>query len=188
MIVSVMDSPEQPILGFKILCLGSTRAGKTLLIRQFSETNGSLPESSPEVSNGSGRRQYSVDNLVFSVQFWELSGGGGYLNELRDAFYSHTDGLLFVFDLSSRESFFQCSAWVDEAKKQGLDLSAAVICGNKIDLQRAIRRDEADAFAKQLSIPYFETDAINGRNVTDPFIELIRMVIAKRRYCWPDMD
>ncbi|KAH0793053.1 small GTP-binding protein [Histomonas meleagridis] len=110
-----------------------------------------------------------------------MSGDDSYF-EVRNEFYSDTDGFLIVFDISSRDSFNQIGRWIDEAKKYGADLSSAVLCGNKSDSPKAsVSIEEANAYAKKLGIQFFETSAKSGKNVSETFYHLFSLVLAKMK-------
>jgi hypothetical protein len=55
-----------------------------------------------------------------------------------------------------------------------------VICGNKTDVgKRVITEEEAQKFADSAGIPYFETTAKEGINVTEMFHALFAQVVKK---------
>jgi DnaJ family protein C protein 27 len=169
----------KPTPKIKIVSLGESRVGKSCLIKRFCEGNRFVPQYIPTIGIDYGARQFSVDNVQFYAHFWDMSGDDSYF-EVRNEFYGDTNGFLLVFDLASRDSFTQLGRWVDEAKRYGADLSVAVLCGNKGDSPKlTVGNDEAQAFAKKLSIPYFDTSAKSGKNVAEAFTQLFRLVMTK---------
>jgi DnaJ family protein C protein 27 len=169
----------KPTPKIKIVSLGESRVGKSCLIKRFCEGNRFVPQYIPTIGIDYGARQFSVENVQFYAHFWDMSGDDSYF-EVRNEFYGDTDGFLLVFDLSSRDSFTQLGRWIDEAKRYGADLSVAVLCGNKQDSAKlTVSSDEAQAFAKKLNIPYFDTSAKSGKNVAEAFTQLFRLVMAK---------
>jgi small GTP-binding protein len=169
----------KPVPKIKIVSLGESRVGKSCLIKRFCEGNRFVPQYIPTIGIDYGARQFSVDNIQFYAHFWDMSGDDSYF-EVRNEFYGDTDGFLIVFDLSTRDSFTQLGRWIDEAKRYGADVSVAVLCGNKQDSGKLlVSNDEANAFAKKLGIPYFDTSAKSGKNVAEAFTQLFRIVLAK---------
>lgn len=168
-----------PIPKIKIVSLGESRVGKSCLIKRFCEGSRFVSQYIPTIGIDYGARQFDVDNTHFYAHFWDMSGDDSYF-EVRNEFYNDTDGFLIVFDMSSRESFNQIGRWIDEAKKYGADLSAAVLCGNKCDNPKlAVTAQEGNELAKKLGIPFFETSAKSGKNVPDAFSQLFRSVMKK---------
>lgn len=168
----------RPIPKIKIVSLGESRVGKSCLIKRFCEGNRFVSQYIPTIGIDYGARQFAVDNVNFYAHFWDMSGDDSYF-EVRNEFYGDTDGFLMVFDMSSRDSFNQLNRWVEEAKRYGADLSVSVLCGNKADSPKiVVSNDEAQAFAKKLGIPYYDTSAKSGKNVAEAFTHLFRLVLA----------
>lgn len=163
----------------KIVSLGESRVGKSCLIKRFCEGSRFVSQYIPTIGIDYGARQFEVDNIHFYAHFWDMSGDDSYF-EVRNEFYGDTDGFLVVFDMSNRESFNQVSRWIEEAKKYGADLSAAVLCGNKCDSSKlAVTIQEGSDMAKKLGMPFFETSAKSGKNVSEAFTQLFRTVLQK---------
>lgn len=55
---------------------------------------------------------------------------------LGTAYYRGSDGVMFVFDLTSRESFEKLDHWIQEYQTHAPDTEPAVLCGNKSDLSK----------------------------------------------------
>lgn len=170
-----------PIPKIKIVTIGESRVGKSCLVKRFSEGSRFFSQYIPTIGIDYGAKQFTVDGTQFYTHFWDMSGDESYL-EVRNEFYGDTDGFLIVFDLSSRDSFNQLPRWIEEARKYGGDLTAAVLCGNKADAQKiVVTPEEAAEFARSLNIKYFETSAKSGKNVTEAFTQLFRDVFTKLR-------
>ncbi|EAY09173.1 small GTP-binding protein, putative [Trichomonas vaginalis G3] len=169
----------QPIPKVKIVSLGETRVGKSCLIKRFCEGNRFVTQYIPTIGIDYGARQFTVDNTSFYVHFWDMSGDDSYF-EVRNEFYGDTDGFLLVFDMTARETFTQLPRWLEEAKKYGADLSCIVLCGNKCDGSKlAVSTQEAADFAKKNGMPFFDTSAKSGKNISEAFTQLFRTVLAK---------
>lgn len=169
----------QPIPKVKIVSLGETRVGKSCLIKRFCEGNRFVTQYIPTIGIDYGARQFTVDNTNFYVHFWDMSGDDSYF-EVRNEFYGDTDGFIIVFDMTSRETFLQLPRWLEEARKYGADLSAVVLCGNKSDgAKLAVSTQEANDFARKNGMPFFDTSAKSGKNISEAFTTLFRSVLAK---------
>lgn len=60
-----------------------------------------------------------------------------------------------------------------------------VLCGNKSDLeeQRMVKEEEAKELAEKYGIPYFETSAANGTNVSKAIETLLDLIMKRMERC-----
>lgn len=60
-----------------------------------------------------------------------------------------------------------------------------VLCGNKSDLedQRVVKEEEARGLAEKYGIPYFETSAANGTNVSLAIETLLDLIMKRMERC-----
>ena len=78
------------------------------------------------------------------VDFFDLSGDAAY-SEVRNEFYSNVDGVLLVFDVTSRQSFESLDSWLNKLRKYGISTenTTLVLVGNKADkYPREIKEQE----------------------------------------------
>lgn len=66
--------------------------------------------------------------------------------------------------------------WLGEIKKNGNEGVPKIIVGNKCDLedQRIVSTEEGSRFAQEKNIPFIETSAKDGKNVTELFEKMAR--------------
>lgn len=112
------------------------------------------------------------------VNFWDLSGHDEFF-EIRNEFFKDTQGILLVYDASSRESFEDLDKWLAESTKYGANSKEipTVLCCNKIDKKRLISEDEGRKYANARGLTYFETSAATGSNVNEMFDYLFQSVL-----------
>ncbi|KAI9360075.1 P-loop containing nucleoside triphosphate hydrolase protein [Zopfochytrium polystomum] len=92
--------------------------------------------------------------------------------------YRRADGVVFVFDTTSRASLDRLSVHVQELAQHAAGDVRKVLVGSKADLEeREVAREEAQDYADRLNIPYFEVSAKTGENVDQPFITLVEMIV-----------
>ena len=70
-----------------------------------------------------------------------------------------------------QSSLDKAKAWVKELQRQAPETMIIALAGNKSDLsaQRAIETAEAEAYAKEAGLLFFETSAKSGENVKELF-------------------
>lgn len=95
----------------KILLLGESAVGKTSLFRKYigESTDRVTPTIGVEykqkiIEQGEGR--------IMKVQLWDTAGTERY-RTITPVYYRNVDGVLLVFDLTSKESFRNIQYWVD---------------------------------------------------------------------------
>ena len=82
--------------------------------------------------------------------------------------------------MNSRQSFEALGFWRKEATALGAGGAQFVLCGNKSDVgKRVVSADEGQKFAALHGLPYFETTAKDGDNVTEMFHALFARVVEK---------
>lgn len=84
-----------------------------------------------------------------------------------------TSPSLYLLPLPSnpQSSLDKAKAWVKELQRQAPEAIIIALAGNKSDLsaQRAIDTAEAEAYAKEAGLLFFETSAKSGENVKELF-------------------
>ena len=169
-----------PIQKAKILILGECKVGKSSLVRKYTGCK-FLNQYVPTIGIDYAQKQVDIDGTPILVHFWDLSGDDSYF-EVRNEFYSDSDGFLLVFDLTDRNSYNQLGRWIEEGRRYGADFSSGIICGNKSDLSKiVISNEEANTFAKRLGMYYFDVSAKNGQKVEEACQKLLQVIQNKMK-------
>lgn len=88
-------------------------------------------------------------------------------------------GAILVFDITNKKSFQAINNWLEDIRNYGPESIQIVIVGNKLDksYQRDVSFEEANIFCQKNNLKYFEVSALNGKNVTDIFENLSKLII-----------
>ena len=79
----------------------------------------------------------------------------------------NSQGVILVYDVTSRTSFDDLKTWIDGIK-DATDKVNVILFGNKCDMKkRQVSEEEAKKFAKDNKIPYIETSAKLNINITE---------------------
>ena len=144
----------------KILTLGDTTVGKTSIILRF--TKEKYTENRLATIGVDFKSQImQIENNRVKVLIWDTAGQERFKN-IASQYYNGGDGAILVFDITNKNSFERISYWLNELnQKKDLNEMALVLVGNKKDLNqnREISFEQADLFAKENNIKYFETSA-----------------------------
>lgn len=121
---------------------------------------------------------------VIKLQIWDIAGQKRY-DQVGSILFDRSDGGIFMFDISNRESMANLHGWLTTYYEYA-GVGVVILVGNKTDLRENpangnfVSKDEAEAFAQKLSaefkrpIPYLETSAKTGNNVQETFETLVR--------------
>ena len=138
-----------------LVIIGQTNVGKTCLVNRFIKDTFTTTVST--VGMDFQKTVMEFDGVKASIRIWDTAGMERYASITKSC-YTRADGVLIVFDLTSRASFNSLDLFIDKVKKFSPKNSIVIICGNKTDLhdQRVIEEQEAIDFAKANGMPYYE--------------------------------
>lgn len=103
-------------------------------------------------------------------------------------YYRDAAGVIIVYDVTNRETFSRVCRWIDEIKKYCDDNVVKVLVGNKADVisaedssaQKVISTEQAEQYAQEMNIPFFETSAKDNKNVDILFHTITRLALEQR--------
>ncbi|XP_012945898.2 ras-related protein Rab-27A [Aplysia californica] len=188
----------------KFLALGDSGVGKTSLLYQYTDHsfNGKFISTvgidfrekrvvhRVPGSDGSIGRSHRVH-----LQLWDTAGQERF-RSLTTAFFRDAMGFLLLFDLTNEDSLLNTRNWLTQLQTHAYcENPDVVLCGNKSDLEdhRRVSEDRARDMAEKFGLPYFETSAATGQNVSKAVDCLLDMVMSRMEQCvdqsqLPDVD
>lgn len=158
---------------YKVVLVGNANTGKTSLLNQYVYSKFQKMVPTTIGVEFSHKELGNETKLVL----WDTAGQerfqstSGYL-------YRGAHALMFVYDMTSRESFFALENWWRQYRSFGdLGNSVAILVGNKSDLrQTQVTSEEARAWAVGKGIYYMETSAKENKQVSEAFAMLVRQL------------
>ena len=167
---SKYEMPKPPTVFFKIISVGNQESGKSCLIKRYCEGR-FVKRYISTIGIDYGVKKLDLLDHKVCINFFDLSGNDEY-KMIRTEFYKDASGIIMVFDVDNRDSYISLVHWEEEMKRYGIDMSRVkvVVCGNKCDSKgREVKEQEASRWAKQRNWDYFETSALDGKNVQESF-------------------
>ncbi len=172
---------------FKVCLLGDPAVGKTTLKKRFLGRT-VTGEYKTTVGVDFAIKYYLIqDKYYIKFQIWDIAGQETY-STLRASFYKGAKGILMVFDISRAETFQSIPNWLQQLWQLEGPLPMILI-GNKADLREQglglVSIEQARTYATMLSqtigfyVPYIETSALTGHQVSRAFEELALSIIRK---------
>ena len=165
-----------PTYLLKIVTVGAASVGKTSIIIRYS--TGTFREHySPTLGVGFAYKKMEVDENNVNLQIWDL-GSQDFLERTRANYYLGAQGVIFMYDVTSWESFYEVLEWKNEVDRN-LDDYSAILVANKTDLimDRVVSLEEGERVSNQLGIPHLEVSVRLDKNVNDTFEAISRNII-----------
>ena len=162
----------------KILLVGDSGVGKSSLLARF--ISDSFDEQSPTVGVDFKLKHVDVDGTRLKLTVWDTAGQERF-RTLTSSYYRGAHGVVFVYDVTSRESFENArETWRKEVEMYGtIANSVKIVIGNKIDREdeRTVARKEGVAFAKEYGCLFLECSAKTKVRVAEAFDELVKGIL-----------
>jgi len=101
---------------------------------------------------------------------WDTAGQEKF-KTITSAYYKGSQGIILVFDLCDRKSFQDVQNWIAESEKYSNLEPVKILVGNKSDLvsERQVSKEEAQRFAENEGMTYYEASAKTKKNVETIF-------------------
>ena len=166
-------------ISLKILLIGDSFVGKTSLLLKYCD--GQFPEAHMATIGVEFKDKIiNVGKWKVRLQIWDTSGQERF-RSITQNFYRNADGILFVYDVTNRESFSHIKDWLMDSQVEDSDIKR-ILVGNKIDLEdkRAIDAEKMNSFAESKKMKCFETSAKSGENVENIFKEISLLILENK--------
>ena len=171
---------NKPELKFKILIIGNTAVGKTSMLLKYTENR--FPETYIATIGVEFKvKIIETDKYKIQLNIWDTAGQERF-KSLTKSFYNHTNGIIYVYDITDYETFEGVKSWMNEAEPYGIHES--ILCGNKLDLadERKVKFDTLKEFGLKKKIEVLETSAKVGTNIDLAFKTLVDVIIKNKSH------
>lgn len=161
---------------FKIVTVGSAAVGKTSIIVRYM-TGRFRDYYAPTLGADFAIKDLQVDDRNVKLQIWDM-GSQDFLGKVRAAYYQGTRGVIYVYDLTRRDTFDQLWQWKKEvdAHTHGPKI---LIVANKADLanERQVTEEEGADLARKFFADYKEVSVKLNQGVDETFLEMGRQIL-----------
>ena len=163
----------------KVILVGETATGKTSLINtsiglEFKDKLESTQSSSIM------QKKITINGKAYTINLWDTIGQEQF-RSLTKIFMKGAKIVIFVYDITRRDTFEQLNFWLTNTKEVLGDKPILGIVGNKSDLyfNEEIKEEEAEEFAQKNNIPFQLTSAKTPKSFSDFLEKLVVKYIEK---------
>ena len=163
----------------QLLIIGDSTVGKTSILSRY--TNGEFnPHYLATVGLDFFKKDEIFNGKTIRIKIWDTAGQERY-KSLTQGYFRNAEGIMIVYDVTNSVSFENLKYWIQSIKTH-IDIDKgevpAIIIGNKIDIfEREVKKEDAEAFAKEQKFKYFETSAKNGNGINECIKFLVNTIL-----------
>lgn len=161
----------------RILLVGETGVGKTCLLCRFASDD-FVESHISTIGIDFKMKTMDIDGQVVKAQIWDTAGQERF-ESITKQFYRRAQGILLVFDICNRHSFEAIPKWLEHVKQYCKNNIVITLIGNKSDSanSRQVTYIEAQMFADNNHINFFEVSARNRNNIAKPFHDMCKGIL-----------
>ena len=161
----------------KYILLGDIDVGKSTIIEKYMN-NRFLQIYIPTI----GLTFYVNQMNKYDMYIWD-SGGQIQFKNIIAYYYQHSQGIIFVYNVNNRNSFYNIINWYKHMKKHiksNENEYCMILVGNKNDIKykRQVSYNEGKLLARDYNMLFIETNCKNG-NIDIIFNKLNKQILDK---------
>ena len=162
----------------KILLIGDSGVGKSCLLVRFVEDKFS-PSFITTIGIDFKIKTVDVNGQKVKLQLWDTAGQERF-RTITTAYYRGAMGIILVYDVTDERTFKNIQTWYNTVNEHASDDAQLLLVGNKSDMDaRVVSREQGEALAQELGVPFVESSAKDDSNVDEIFLTLAELIQKK---------
>jgi len=170
---------EKKVYNFKVILLGNSSVGKTSILERFTSQKFSQFQKCTINVEFKQKTVILDSHTCADLSIWDTAGEEKF-RSLTKNYYRDAQGILLLYDVNDRKTFLDLNKWIsdifDVCKR---DEICIIFVGNKIDLERNVKKEEALELAEKEGFPHFDASAKDGINIELIFEKLAEDMVEK---------
>eukprot|EP00347_Sterkiella_histriomuscorum_P005453 403356558 len=160
-----MDRPKT----LKVVLVGDEKTGKSSALRRYIKDSFSI-DIKQTIGGEFSSKSLDVNGKNIKLQIWDTAGQERYRG-ISKFYYRKANIIIFVYDITNRETFTNLQEFVNHAKECLDDNYILSVAGNKSDLikQRQTSFEEGMSYASEIGASFYEISALTGNSVDTLF-------------------
>ena len=156
-----------------LILIGESKVGKSCFLTRYYDNKFSN-NFMTSVGIDKGIKIIKIKDTTYKLILWDTAGQERF-RSLPEKYYQNADGVLLLFDVSNKKSFENVDIWVESIKKSVKSTTSkkVFLIGNKIDLERVVKKEEAIKKADDYGFKYFEASCKINMNLTEIMARMI---------------
>ena len=175
----VGNKEEDQSTKYNIILLGDPDVGKTSIFNRLSKD---IFSETYSTTVGCDTTTYYIKykNKKYQLIFRDTSGQERF-KAITKSYLRNLDGVLFIFDISNKETFEGSQSWYDLYKEQN-EKVVGLLIGNKCDKAPKVDEEEAKKFSKEYGFKkYFEISAKLDKQIKKAIVCLLEEIIKSKK-------
>lgn len=164
----------------KLLLVGDSGVGKSCLLLRFVEDKFN-PSFITTIGIDFKIRTIESKGKRIKLQVWDTAGQERF-RTITTAYYRGAMGIVLIYDVTDSRSFESVENWFLTVTQHANEDAQIFLVGNKCDddVNRQVSKEEGQALAAKLNIPFLEASAKSNENVDSIFYELAGIIQEKQ--------
>jgi Ras-related protein Rab-18 len=124
-------------------------------------------------------KHLEVEGKRVKLTIWDTAGQERF-RTLTSSYYRGAHGVVFVYDVERMDSFENLQQWLKEVQLYSPNNGESVVkllVGNKIDLDRKVPREQAEAWARSQGMLFLEASAKTRAGIRQVFMEVVKKML-----------
>eukprot|EP01128_Nolandella_sp_AFSM9_P010237 TRINITY_DN7045_c0_g1_i1.p1 TRINITY_DN7045_c0_g1~~TRINITY_DN7045_c0_g1_i1.p1 ORF type:complete len:201 (+),score=56.42 TRINITY_DN7045_c0_g1_i1:209-811(+) len=161
---------------YKIVVIGTGGVGKSCFTIQL--ISGTFVETYDPTLEDSYRKQMTVDDEEAILNIYDTAGQEDF-SAVRDQYIRIGEAFVCMYSITNEPSFKEVSSLRDKiCNITEEEDHPVVLVGNKSDLEddRQVSKEQGEGLAEQFGWKFLEASAKAKINVTETFVEVVRLI------------